>query len=102
MEKNGNVVDEVIEQMEKGGKLKERAIRKIKKEKDIREYVSDVFSLVLGLLLFLIILELPELVGYFYVEKVKVGEVVFEILYVGILGILLIHNYITLRKINSK
>ena len=102
MEKNSNVVDEVIEQVEKNEKLKERAIRKIKKEKDIREYVSDIFSFVLGLLLFLVLLELPELVGYFYVDHVDTFSVVFEIIYVGILCILLLHNYITLRKINAK
>lgn len=103
MEKNStNVVDEVIEQVEKGGRLKERAIRKIKKEKDVRQYVSDVFSFVIGLLLFLILLEVPELVSYFYVDHVKTLNVVFEIVYVGILFILLVHNYITLRKINSK
>ena len=103
MEKNStNVVDEVIEQVEKGGRLKERAIRKIKKEKDVRQYVSDIFSFVIGLLLFLILLEVPELVSYFYVDHVKTLNVVFEIVYVGILFILLVHNYITLRKLNSK
>lgn len=103
MEKNNtNVVDEVIEQVEKGGRLKERAIRKIKKEKDVRQYVSDIFSFVIGLLLFLILLEVPELVSYFYVDHVKTLNVVFEIVYVGILFILLVHNYITLRKLNSK
>lgn len=104
MEKNTNtnVVDGVIEQVERGGKLKDRAIKKIKKDKDIREYVSDIFSLIIGLLLFLILLEVPELISYFYIDSVNPIDVVFEVLYVVVLLFLLINNYVTLRRVNAK
>lgn len=104
MEKNsnGNVVDEVIEQVEKEGKLKEKAIKKIKNDKDIKKYVSDLVTLIIAFILLLIILEVPEVVGYFYVESVSPLDVVYEVLYLVVLFVLLVRNYITLRKINSK
>ena len=63
MEKNNNVVDGVIEQVEKGEKIKEKAIKKIKQDKDVRKYASDVFSLIVGFLSFLLILEVPDIVS---------------------------------------
>lgn len=103
MEKNNtNVVDEVIEQVEKGERVKERAIKKIKKDNDIASYIADVFCWIIGLLIFLIILEVPDLVGYFYIDEVNPIGVVLKVLYVVILCVLLVRNYVTLRKINSK
>lgn len=102
MNKDTNVVDEVIEQVERGSKLKERAIKKIKKDNDIKKYISDIFSLIIGFVLLLILLEIPEIVSYFYIEMENPLDVVFEVLYVVVLFVLLIHNYITLRKVNSK
>lgn len=104
MEKNNgaNVVDEVIEQVEKEGKLKERAIKKLKKDADIRNYVSGLLTTIIAFIIILIMLEVPELVGYFYVDSLSPLSVVFEVLYVLILFVLLVRNYITLRKVNSK
>ena len=105
MEKNNsvnNVVDEVIEHVKKGEKLKEKALKKIKQDKDIRKYVSDVFSLIVGVLVVLIVFELPNLIGYFYLESINPFKVAGQVLYLVILFVLLVHNYITLRKINNK
>lgn len=104
MEKNNvnNVVDEVIEHVEKGEKLKEKAIKKIKQDKDVRKYVSDVFSFIVGILVVLIVFEVPNVLGYFYLDNINPFEVVVQVLYLVILFMLLVHNYITLRKINSK
>ena len=105
MEKNNsvnNVVDEVIEHVEKGEKLKERALKKIKQDKDVRKYLSDIFSLIVGLFVFLIIMKLPDVVGYFYLDGISPFEVIGDVLYLVVLCVLLVRNYITLRKINSK
>ena len=104
MEKNSvnNVVDEVIEHVEKGEKLKEKAIKKIKQDKDVRKYVSDVFSFIVGILVVLIVFEVPNVLGYFYLDNINPFEVVVQVLYLVVLFGLLVHNYITLRKINSK
>jgi len=102
MEKNNNVVDGVIEQVEKGEKIKEKAIKKIKQDKDVRKYASDVFSLIVGFLSFLLILEVPDIVSYFYVKEIKPFDVVVEVVYVIFLLVVIARNYITLRKINSK
>lgn len=105
MEKNNsvnNMVDEVIEQVEKGEKLKEKALKKIKQDKDIRKYISDIFSLIVGVLCVLVIFEIPDVVSYFYLDNINPFEVVVEVLYLVILFVLIVRNYITLRKINSK
>ena len=105
MEKNNtvnNVVDEVIEHVEKGEKLKEKAIKKIKQDKDVRKYVSDIFSFIVGILVVLIVFEVPNVLGYFYLDNISPLEVAIQVLYLVILFGLLVHNYITLRKINAK
>lgn len=102
MEKNSNVVDEVIEHVEKGEKLKERAIKKIKQDKDVRKYISDIFSLIVGVLVLLVLFFIPNIISYFYVKDLHPLEVVRDVLYLIILCTLLVRNYITLRKINTK
>lgn len=101
MEKNSNVLDNVIEQVEKSEKLKEKVLKKVRQDKEIRQYLSDLFSLFVGFVFFLLMLEIPNVVGYFYIDKLNPLDVVIEVLYVMFLVVVLVRNYVTLRKINS-
>ena len=86
--------------MEKDEKLRERAIKKIKKDKDIRNYFSNFISLVIGLILILFLLELPKIISFFYVDNYNGLDILYEVIYVWFLLFLLAKNYITLRKIS--
>ena len=74
----------------------EKALKKIKQDKDVRKYVSDVFSFIVGILVVLIVFEVPNVLGYFYLDNISPFEVAIQVLYLVILFGLLVFMSIAL------